>query len=170
MTDGKVISCSFNWGKGHATIVLDTFFPAQVPRLRKLLKMIREDVSHREAIREEIIRHCAERAAESLDRGKDLAEKSIKYWREASELKPKISKLTEQVTFTQRHLGTFRTREGERSCRKELKELKAKLRDLKRVQRDALSYHRHYHWQLKMAARRAEKLKQNAELAVSMLA
>ncbi len=168
MTDGKVISFSFN--KGHATIVLDTFFPAQVPRLRKLLKMIREDVSHRDAIREEIIRHCAERAAELLDRGKDLAEKSIKYWREASELKPMISKLTERVTFTQRHLGTFRTREEERSCRKQLKALKAKLRDMKRIQRDALSYHRHYHWQLKMAVSRAEKLKQNAELATSMLA
>ena len=158
MTDGKVISFSFN--RGHAAIVLDTFFPAQVPRLRKLLKMIRE----------EIIRHCRERAAELLDRGKDLAEKSIKYWREASELKPKISKLMDQVAFTQRHLGTFRTREEERSCRKGLKELKAQLRDMKRVQRDALSYHRHYHWQLKMAVSRAEKLKQNAELATSMLA
>ena len=168
MTDGKVISFSFN--RGHAAIVLDTFFPAQVPRLRKLLKMIREDVSHRDAIREEIIRHCRERAAELLDRGKDLAEKSIKYWREASELKPKISKLMDQVAFTQRHLGTFRTREEERSCRKGLKELKAQLRDMKRVQRDALSYHRHYHWQLKMAVSRAEKLKQNAELATSMLA
>lgn len=167
MTDGKAISFSFD--RGHATIVLDTFFPVQVPRLRKLLKMIREDVSHRDAIREEIIRHCAERAAELLDRGKDSAEKSIKYWREASELKPKISKLMDQVAFTQQRLGTFRTRE-ERSCRKELKELKAKLRDLKRIQRDALSYHRHYHWQLKMAVSRAEKLKQNAELATSMLA
>lgn len=170
MTDGKVISFSFNRGKGHATIVLDTFFPARASRLRKLLKMIREDVSHREAIREEIVRHCTERAAESLDHGKDLAEKSIKYWREASGLKPKISRLTDQVASTQRHLGAFRTREEKRSCRKELKELKAKLRDLKRVQRDALSYHRHYHWQLKMAASRAEKLKQNAELAISMLA
>lgn len=168
MTDGKVISFSFN--RGHATIVLDTFFPAQVPRLRKLLKMIREDVSHRDAIREEIIRHCAERAAELLDRRKDLAEKSIRYWREASESKPKISKLTEQVAFTQRHLVTFRTREEERSCRKELKKLKVQLRDMKRVQRDALSYHRHYHWQLKMAVSRAEKLKQNAELVISMLA
>ena len=168
MTDGKVISFSFN--RGHATIVLDTFFPAQVPRLRKLLKMIREDVSHRDAIREEIIRHCAERAAELLDRGKDLAEKSIKYWCEASELKPKISKLMDQVAFTQQHLGTFRAREEERSCRKELKKLKVQLRDMKRVQRDALSYHRHYHWQLKMAVSRAEKLKQNAELATSMLA
>lgn len=110
MTDGKVISFSFN--KGRATIVLDTFFPAQVPRLRKLLKMIREDVSRRDAIREEIVRHCRERAAESLEHGKDLAEKSIKYWREASGLKPKISKLTDQVASTQRHLGTFRTREG----------------------------------------------------------
>ncbi len=168
MTDRKVISFSFN--KGRATIVLDTFFPAQVPRLRKLLKMIREDVSHRDAIREEIIRHCTERAAESLGRGKDLAEQSIRYWREASESKPKISKLTDQVAFTRQHLGTFRTREGERSCRKELKALKAKLRDMKRIQRDALSYHRHYHWQLKMAVSRAEKLKQNAELATSMLA
>ena len=168
MTDGKAISFSFD--RGHATIVLDTFFPARASRLRKLLKMIREDVSHRDEIREEIVRHCAERAAESLDHGKDLAEKSIKYWCEASGLKPMISKLTERVTFTQRHLGTFRTREEKRSCRKELKELKAKLRDLKRVQRDALSYHRHYHWQLKMAASRAEKLKQNAELAISMLA
>lgn len=168
MTDGKVISFSFN--RGHATIVLDTFFPAQTPRLRKLLKMIREDVSHRDAIRENIVRHCTERAAESLGRGKDLAEQSIRYWREASELKPKISKLTEQVAFTQRHLGTFRTREEKRSCRKELKELKAQLRDVKRVRCDALSYHRHYHWQLKMAISRAEKLKQNAELATSMLA
>lgn len=168
MTDGKVISFSFS--RGHATIVLDTFFPARASRLRKLLKMIREDVSHRDAIREEIVRHCAERAAELLDRGKDLAEKSIKYWREASELKPKIGKLTEQATFAQRHLGTFRTREEERSCRKQLKELKAELRDRKRVQRDALSYYRHYHWRLKMAVSRAEKLKQNAELAASMLA
>lgn len=168
MTDGKVISFSFD--RGHATIVLDTFFPARAFRLRKLLKMIREDVSHRDAIREEIVRHCTERAAELLDRGKDLAEKSIKYWREASELKPKISELTEQVAFTQRHLGTFRARKEERSCRKQLKELKAQLRGLKRIQRDALSYYRHYHWQLKMSARRAEKLKQNAELAASMLA
>lgn len=168
MTDGKVISFSFD--RGHATVVLDTFFPARASRLRKLLKMIREDVSHRDEIREEIVRHCTERAAESLDYGKDLAEKSIKYWREASGLKPKISKLTDQVTSAQRHLGTFRTREGERSCRKQLKELKAQLRDMKRVQRDALSYHRHYHWQLKMAVNRAEKLKLNAELAASMLA
>ena len=168
MTDGNVISFSFN--KGYATIVLDTFFPAQVPRLRKLLKMIREDVSHRDAIREEIIRHCAERAAELLDRGNDLAEKSITYWCEASELKPKISKLTERATFAQRHLGTFRTREGERSCRKQLKELKAELRDTRRVQRDALSYYQHYLWRLKMVVSRAEKLKQNAELVASMLA
>ncbi|ERL19801.1 hypothetical protein HMPREF1986_02258 [Oribacterium sp. oral taxon 078 str. F0263] len=168
MTDGKVISFSFD--RGHATIVLDTFFPARASRLRKLLKMIREDVSHRDAIREDIVRHCRERAAESLDHGKDLAEKSIKYWREASGLKPKISRLTDQVTSTQRHLGTFRTREGERSCRKQLKELKAELRDTRRVQRDALSYYRHYHWRLKMAVSRAEKLKQNAELAASMLA
>lgn len=165
MTDGKVISFSFD--RGHATVVLDTFFPARASRLRKLLKMIREDVSHRDEIREEIVRHCRERAAESLDHGKDLAEKSIKYWREASGLKPKISRLTDQVTSTQRHLATFRTREGERSCRKQLK---AQLRDMKRVQRDALSYHRHYHWQFKMVASRAEKLKQNAELAISMLA
>lgn len=168
MTDGKVISFSFS--RGHATIVLDTFFPAQTPRLRKLLKMIREDVSRRDAIREEIVRHCTERAAELLDSGKDLAEKSIKYWREASGLKPKISKLTDQVASTQRHLGAFRTREGERSCRKQLKELKAELRDRKRVQRDALSYYRHYHWRLKMAASHAEKLKKNAKLAASMLA
>lgn len=168
MTDGKVISFSFN--RGRATIVLDTFFPAQTPRLRKLLKMIREDVSHRDAIREEIIRHCTERTAELLEHGKDLAEKSIKYWRAASGLNPKISRLTDQVASTQRHLGAFRTREGERSCRKQLKELKAELRDRKRAQRDALSYHRHYHWQLKMAVSRAEKLKQNAELAASMLA
>ena len=168
MTDGKAISFSFD--RGHATIVLDTFFPARASRLRKLLKMIREDVSHRDAIREEIVRHCTERAAEFLASRKDLAEKSIKYWREASGLKPKISKLTDQVASTQRHLGTFRTREEKRSCRKQLKELKAELRNMKRVQRDALSYHRHYHWQLKMAASRAEKLKQNAELAASMLA
>ena len=168
MTDGKAISFSFD--RGHATIVLDTFFPARASRLRKLLKMIREDVSHRDEIREEIVRHCRERAAELLDHGKDLAEKSIKYWREASGLKPKISRLTDQVTSTQRHLGDYRTREGKRSCRKRLKELKAELRDRKRVQRDALSYHRHYHWQLKMVASRAEKLKQNAELAASMLA
>lgn len=168
MADGKVISFSFS--RGHATIVLDTFFPARASRLRKLLKMIREDVSHRDAIREDIVRYCRERAAESLDHGKDLAEKSIKYWREASGLKPKISKLTDQVTSTQRHLGTFRTREGERSCRKQLKELKAELCDKKRVQRDALSYYRYYHRQLKTAVNRAEKLKQNAELAASMLA
>lgn len=162
--ENTVISFSFNGGRGHATIVLDKFFPTDATRLRKLLKMVDED-EHRDELRAIIVQHCGRRASDLLDGRKDLANKAVEYHTKATELQPEIDKLTGQIDAMQKYIKTFCSKRGGQGYRGQLKELKAKLKNKKEEQRTALSAYRDYQRQFVSSENQAKKLKKNAEVA-----
>lgn len=156
-----IISFSFNEGRGHATIVLDKFFPTDATRLRKLLRMVDEDYEHRDELRATIVQHCGRRASALLDGRKDLANKAVEYHTKATELQPEIDKLAGQI---ERLAEYVKTKEG-RAYREQLKGLRAQLKDKKQRQRDLLASYRDYQRQFVSAENQANKLKKNAEVA-----
>ena len=164
MENNTIISFSFNGGRGHATIVLDKFFPTDATRLRKLLKMVDED-EHWDELRAIIVRHCGRRASDLLDGRKDLANKAVEYHTKATELQPEIDKLTGQIGAMQKYIKTFCSKRGGQGYQDQLKELKAKLKNKKEEQRTALSAYRDYQRQFVSAETQAKKLKKNAEVA-----
>lgn len=52
--DQNIINITHHEGRGHMTVVLDKFFPTDVTRLRKLLKVIDEDYEHRDELQPKI--------------------------------------------------------------------------------------------------------------------
>lgn len=163
--ENTVISFSFNGGRGHATIVLDKFFPTDATRLRKLLKIVDEDYEHRDELRVTIVQHCSRRASELLDGRRYLANKAVEYHTKATELQPEIDKLTGQIDAMQKYIKTFCSKKGGQGYRAQLKELKAQLKNKKEEQRHALSVYRDYQRQFVSAENTANKLKKNAEVA-----
>ena len=157
----NIISFTFNEGRGHMTIVLDLFFPTDATRLRKLLKLVDEDYEHRDELRAAIVQHCSQRASALLDGRRDLANKAVEQHTRATEMQPEIDKLTGQI---ERLAEYCKTKEG-RAYRAQLKELKAKLKDLKQRQRVALASYRDYQREFVSAENRANRLKKNAEVA-----
>lgn len=157
----NIISFTFNEGRGHMTIVLDKFFPTDATRLRKLLKLVDEDYEHRDELRAIIVQHCGQRASALLDGRRDPANKAVEQHTRATEMQPEIDKLTGQI---ERLAEYCKTKEG-RAYREQLKELKAKLKDLKQRQCDALASYRDYQREFVSAENRANRLKKNAEVA-----
>lgn len=156
----NVISFTFNEGRGHMTIVLDKFFPTDATRLRKLLKLV-DEAECRDELRAAIVQHCGRRASAFMDGQKDLANKAVGYHTKATELQPEIDKLAGQI---ERLAEYCKTKEG-RVYREQLKELKAKLKDKKQEQRDALASYRDYQRKFVSAENQANRLKKNAEVA-----
>lgn len=157
----NIISFTFNEGRGRMTIVLDLFFPTDATRLRKLLKLVDEDYEHRDELRATIVQHCGQRASALLDGRRDLANKAVEQHTRATEMQPEIDKLTGQI---ERLAEYCKTKEGQ-AYRAQLKELKAKLKDLKQRQRVALASYRGYQREFVSAENRANRLKKNAEVA-----
>lgn len=163
MENNTIISFSFNGGRGHATIMLDKFFPTGVARLRKLLKMVDED-EHRDELRATIVQHCGRRASGLLDERRNLANKAVEYHTKATELQPEIDRLTGQIDAVQKYIKTFCSKRGGQGYRSQLKELKAQLKNKKEEQRSLFSAYRDYQRQFVSAENQAKKLKKNAEV------
>lgn len=163
--DQNIINITYHEGRGRMTVVLDKFFPTDVTRLRKLLKVIDEDFEHRDELRAAVVQHCDRRALSLLDGQKDLANRAVEYHTKATELQPKIDKLTQQVSAMQEYINTYCKRGKGQGYRQQLKELKAQLKNAKEQQRRALSLYRDYQRQFVSAEKNAERLKKNAEVA-----
>ena len=163
--DQKIINITFHQGMGHMTVVLDEFFPTDATRLRKLLSIIDEDYEHRDELRAAVVQHCGRRALSLLDGRKDLANRAVEYHTKATELQPKIDKLTQQVSAMQEYVNTYCKRGKGQGYRQQLKELKAQLKDIKEQQRHALTLYRDYQRRFVGAEKEAEKLKKNVEVA-----
>ena len=163
--DQKIINISFHQGMGHMTVVLDEFFPTDASRLRKLLSIIDEDYEHRDELRAVVVQHCGQRAQALMDGQSDLANRAVNYHTKATELQPKIDKLTQQVSAMQEYVNTYCKRGKGQGYRQQLKELKAQLKDAKEQQHRALSLYRDYQRQFVSAEKNAERLKKNAEVA-----
>lgn len=163
--DQNVINITYHEGRGHMTVVLDKFFPTDVTRLRKLLEVIDEDYEHRDELRAAVVQHSGRRALGLLDSRKDLANRAVENHTKATELQPKIDKLTRQISAMQEYIKTYCKRGKGQGYRQQLKELKAQLKDAKEQQRRALSLYRDYQRQFVSAEKNAERLKKNAEVA-----
>lgn len=151
----SIISFSFNGGRGHATIVLDKFFPTDATRLRKLLKMVDEDYEHRDELRAIIVQHCNQRAADLTEGKKALANKAVDLHTKATEMQPEIDKITGQVET----LASYGRR-----YQKQLKELRTQLKAKKEEQRLALSGFHDYQRKFISAENEAKKLRKNVEV------
>ncbi len=163
--DQNIINITYHEGRGHMTVVLDKFFPTDVTRLRKLLKVIDEDYEHRDELRAVVVQHCGQRAQALMDSRSDLANRAVDYHTKATELQPEIDKLARQIDSLQQYIKTYCKRGGQ-GYRQQLKELKAQLKkNAKEQQRRALSLYRDYQRQFVSAEKNAERLKKNAEVA-----
>ncbi len=149
----NTISFTFSDGNGHATIVLDEFFPTSETRLKKLLKMINEDHERRDKLLYAIIQYCTQSAAALLNSRAIWANRCVDAYTVATELQPEIEKLT----------GKIKLLKG-RTYREARKEWKAQLRDMKKKQRDALSNYRFCRRRAINAKKQAERLEKNAEV------
>ena len=162
--DQNIINITYHEGRGHMTVVLDKFFPTDVTRLRKLLKVIDEDYEHRDELRAVVVQHCGQRAQALMDGRSDLANQAVNYHTKATELQPEIDKMARQVDTLQRYVKTYCKRGGQ-GYRQQLKELKAQLKEVKKQQRHALTLYRDYQRRFVGAEKEAEKLKKNVEVA-----
>lgn len=163
--DQNIINITYHEGRGHMTVVLDKFFPTDVTRLRKLLKVIDEDCEHRDELRAAVVQHCGRRAQALMDGRSDLANQAVNYHTKATELQPKIDKLAQQADALQQYIKAYCKRGAAPGYQQQLKELKAQLKNAKEQQRRALSLYRDYQRQFVSAEKNAERLKKNAEVA-----
>lgn len=58
---------AIRWDSGFMDIILDAFFPASATRVRKLLRIIELDYAHRDALLNQVLQYCTERAQRTMD-------------------------------------------------------------------------------------------------------
>jgi hypothetical protein len=151
----NTISFTFSESNGHATIVLDEFFPTNTTRLRKLLKMINEDHERRDKLLYAIIQYCTQSAAALLNSRASWANQCVNSYTRAEELQPEIEKLTCSIECTTKYWNSYQ---------EQLKDWKVQLRAMKKKQRDALNTYRICKQKFANAKKQAERLEKNAEV------
>jgi chromosome segregation ATPase len=161
MEDKNIINIKLK--NGHATIVLDQFFPTSAARLRKLLEMVDEDVEHRDELRAIIVQHCGRRSSYLMDGRRDWANKAVDAHTSAVEMQPKIDQLKSQIDAMQEYIETYCKRNGGQGYRDQLKALRAQLKEAKEQQRHLMAVYRNYQQKFVTAERQASQLEKNKE-------
>lgn len=161
----ETINITFNGGRGRMTIRLGEFFPTGTARVRKLLKIIREDWEHGDELRTDIVQHCEQCVTALKASLKDYANEAVNLHTKATEMQPDIDRMEQRIKIEQHYLDTRRIDKATaKMYRDQLKAEKKHLSEKKKLQQDYLAGSRKSEQRFKRAQRDIELLEKNAEV------